>query len=312
MSMFVQRLLRVVSTLAGVAAMLAAAAPAGAQDLEPRAYAANPVGAAFLLVGWARSSGGVVTDPTLPVDDIAATIDGFPVGVGYTFGVVGKVAQAVVATPYALGHVSGNVQEQAVRIERSGLADTRARFAINLLGNDAAGAREFARAPRRTILGVSLTTSIPTGQYYRDKLINLGTNRWAFRPEVGISVPKGGWDLDAYAGVWLFSTNDTFFTGSRRRKQSALTALQGHAAYTFRPRLWVAVDGTWYAGGAATVDDGAPGPDVNNARLGVTVSLPAGRLQSIKLAYSTGATVRSGTDFNTFSIAYSRVWLTKM
>ena len=44
----------------------------------------------------------------------------------------------------------------------------------------------------------------------------------------------------------------------------------------------------------------------------LTLSLPAGRLQSIKLAYSTGATVRSGTDFNTFSIAYSRVWLTKM
>jgi hypothetical protein len=112
--------------------------------------------------------------------------------------------------------------------------------------------------------------------------------------------------------VWLFGANDRFFTGTRRRKQSALTAVQGHAAYTFRPRLWVAVDGTWYAGGSATVDDGPPGPDVNNARLGVTVSLPAWRLQSIKVAYSTGATVRSGTDFNTFSIAYSRVWLTKM
>ena len=85
---------------------------------------------------------------------------------------------------------------------------------------------------------------IPTGQYYRDKLVNLGTNRWAFRPEVGISVPKGGWDLDVYAGVWLFSANDDFFPGGRRRKQAALTALQGHAAYTFKPRLWVAVDGT--------------------------------------------------------------------
>lgn len=309
---FVQCLLRAVSTVASIAAVLAAASPAGAQDLEPRAYAANPVGAAFLLVGWAHSSGGVVTDATLPVDDINATVQGFPVGVGYTFGVAGKVAQAVVATPYALAHVSGNVQEQAIKVERSGLADTRARFAINFRGNDAAGAREFARAPRRTIVGASITTSIPTGQYYRDKLVNLGTNRWAFRPEVGISFPKGGWDLDAYAGVWLFSANDDFFPGGRRRTQSALTALQGHAAYTFKPRLWAAVDGTWYAGGAATTAGGAAGADVNNARLGLTLSLPAGRLQSIKLAYSTGATVRTGTDFNTFSIAFSRVWLTKM
>src|SRR6476469_1730849 len=112
MPWLVQRLLHVVSMVAGIAAMLATAAPAGAQDLEPRAYAANPVGAAFLLVAWARSSGGVVTDPTLPVDDIEATIDGFPIGIGYTFGIAGKVAQAVVGMPYAMGQFSGNIQEQ--------------------------------------------------------------------------------------------------------------------------------------------------------------------------------------------------------
>src|SRR3954471_17093468 len=106
---------------------LAVCGQASAQELEPRAYAANPIGAAFLVVGWSRSTGAVVTDPTLPISDISATVDAFPAGVGYTFDVAGKVAQAVVALPYALAEVSGRVFEQSKTVNRSGLADARVR-----------------------------------------------------------------------------------------------------------------------------------------------------------------------------------------
>ena len=37
----------------------------------------------------------------------------------------------------------------------------------------------------------SLTVNAPTGQYDGTKLINVGTNRWAFKPEVGLSHPVG-------------------------------------------------------------------------------------------------------------------------
>lgn len=291
---------------------LALCGEVSAQELEPRAYAANPIGAAFLVVGWSRSTGSVVTDPTLPISDIKATVDAVPAGVGYTFSVAGKTAQAVVALPYGWAEVSGRVFEQSGTINRSGLADTRIRFAVNLRGNDAMGLRDFVKEPRHTIIGASVVVSAPTGQYYRDKLINVGTNRWAAKPELGISVPKGKWDLDAYFGAWLFAPNNDYFPGGTKRTQAPMAALQGHGAYTFRPQLWLAADGTWYVGGAATVGNGDPTERVDNVRLGLTLSLPAGRQQSLKLAYSAGATVRTGTDFKTFSVAFSRVWLTKM
>ena len=59
-----------------VAAIVLVAAAASAQDLEPRAYASSPVGATFLVLGLSHSSGGVVVDPTLPVSDIEASING--------------------------------------------------------------------------------------------------------------------------------------------------------------------------------------------------------------------------------------------
>lgn len=301
--------------IAGVAviaiSVLAVVGPAAAQDLEPRAYTANPVGAAFLVAAFSRSWGAVVTDPTLPLEDVQAHVNGAALGFGCTFDAFGKVALVTATLPYAWGEVSGNVMEAARSVARTGLADARIRLSVNLRGNPPMGAREFARAPRRTIVGASLTVSAPTGAYDGSKLINIGSARWAFRPEVGVSVPLQRWDFDAYLGVWLFSDNGDFYPGGLTRTQDGLLAVQGHASYTFRPRLWVGVDGTWYSGGETHVAGGSPGPRINNTRLGVTLSVPAGRQQSIKFAYSGGAIVRAGTDFKTFSAAWQRLWLTR-
>jgi hypothetical protein len=289
----------------------AAVSPAAAQDLDPKAYSASPVGVTFVVASVLRSTGTVLTDPTLPVTDIKAKIVMPLVAWGHAFGLAGKLALISAAVPYAWGDVSGNVAEEARSVSRTGLADARIRLSVNLLGNPSMRPLEFAAAPRRTIVGVSLTAIAPTGQYDGTKLINLGTNRWAFRPEVGVSVPRGRWDLDAYLGVWLFLHNDDFYPGNSSRAQDAMVAFQAHWSYTFRPRLWLAADGTWYAGGDARVNGGEPAGGVNNSRLGLTLSLPAGRQQSFKIAYSAGAIVRSGSNFKTVSVGWQWVWLAK-
>jgi hypothetical protein len=279
-----------------------------AQDMEPKAYSASPVGATFLVAGVSRSTGSVVFDPTLPIDDAEAGINGLLVGVGTTFGLLGKLALVSAAFPYAWGDITGEVQEQSRRITRSGFADGRMKLSVNLRGNDAMRLREFVKAPRAIIVGTSLTVNAPSGEYDRTKLINLGNNRWAFKPEVGVSVPKGRWDVDAYAGVWLFTPNGDFFPGGLERTQDPVVALQGHVSYTFKPRLWLAVDGTWYSGGAAQVEGGEPIGAVANSRLGVTLSIPAGQRQSLKVSWSGGVAVRTGTDFRTLALGWQWLW----
>jgi len=283
-----------------------------AQDLEPKAYSASPVGAAFLVAGLARSTGSVLTDPTLPLTDVEAKMNGVPLAAGYTFGLFGKLALITGALPFSWGDVTGRVGAQTGRVTRTGLADSRVKLSVNLVGNPAMGLREFAKAPRKVIVGTSLTMTAPSGQYSGGKLINLGTNRWAFKPEVGVSVPEGPWDFDAYAGVWLFTSNDDFYPGGRIRSQDRVVAVQGHASYTFRPRLWAAVDATWYQGGAATVGDDEPSEAMNNSRLGATVSFPMGRQQSLKFSYSSGLAVRTGTNFRTLSVGYQWIRFTRL
>jgi hypothetical protein len=304
------RAVRPISGAAFAAALcvMAHAGAAAAQDLEPKAYSAAPVGANFLVVSSTWSRGSVVFDETLPISDVRSEVDAFVVAVGRSFNLFGDLALVTAALPYARAEATGKVQEQAAAISRSGLADARIKLSVNLRGNPAMSPREFARTPRRAIVGASLTVQAPAGQYYPTKLINLGNNRWAFKPEVGISLPIRRLDVDAYAACWFFTANDDFYPGGAARVQDPVLAAQAHVSYTLRPRLWVAFDSTWYAGGSSRVADGDASAGVNNSRGGITLSVPIGARYSLKAAYASGITVRTGTNFTTFAVAWQALW----
>jgi len=288
--------------------MMALTAATLAQELEPRAYSASPIGLNFAGIGFSYSSGDVVTDPTLPVTNVSAHIYGSAAAYGRTFGLLGRQALVTVSLPYAWGDAEGDVGEQHARIRRSGLTDFRAKFAINLYGNPAATPQEFARREQSVIIGASMFVTAPTGQYDSAKLINLGTNRWSIRPEVGLSVPWRKFYFDVYAGVTFFTENMHYYPGTATRSQDPLTSIQFHASYTFRPSFWVAFDSTWYGGGAASVNGGPSTARQNNSRGGVTVSIPVAKHQSVKLAYSRGAFVRAGQNFTTYAAAWQIAW----
>jgi hypothetical protein len=279
-----------------------------AQQLEPRAYAPSPIDVNIAGVPYVYQTGSVITDPSLPIQNVDAKVNGAAVFYDRTFSFFGRSASALLTLPYVWAKVTGDVFEQTRTVTRSGLGDMGFRFSTNIFGGPALTAEEFARTPpTATTLGASLNVSIPTGQYDGAKLINIGTNRWAFKPELGLSVPVRKWTFELYTGVWLFTPNDDFF-GGHRRTQNAIPVLQGHVGYTFRPGLWLSLDGTWYSGGETTVD-GVPGADrQSNARVGATLAVPLGRSQGFKLAWARGATVRFGQNFTTYGLTYQVHW----
>jgi hypothetical protein len=292
---------------AGVIAALAAAGSATAQDLEPRAYSPSPSGTTFLVVAATRSAGGVFTDPSAQLTDVEAEIGILSLGFGHSFALLGKSALVLGLVPIAWGEARGQVGEARRETSRRGLADPRVKLSVILSGFRPMTPAEFARAPRRPIVGASLTVVPPMGQYQPSKLVNLGSNRWSFKPEIGMSLPAGRWTLEGYAALWVFTDNDAYYPGSAVRAQEPIPAVQGHVSYTLGRRGWLAVNATWYGGGQATVDGVDSGAPYRNARLGATWAIPIGRQQSFKVAYSTGAATRVGADFRTLSVAWQVV-----
>jgi hypothetical protein len=241
-----------------------------------------------------------------------ATVGTFSPGVVHSFGLLGKTAQVSAALPYAWGEASATISGVPKSTSRSGFGDMRLRFSWLLLGSPAASLSEVAKSPRKTIIGTSISIVTPTGQYFPEKLINLGTSRWAFKPELGISQPVGErWLIDFYTGVWMFTRNDSFYPGSSVRTQDPLVAFQGHVSYNIKPLLWVAFDCTFYSGGQSSIDGIESDDRQSNSRIGATMVLPVAKRHSVKFAYSTGAIVRSGADFSTFSAGWQTTFIGK-
>jgi hypothetical protein len=278
-----------------------------AQELEPRAYSPNPTNLSFALLAYANSTGEVLFDPSLPFSDVDADLNAGILGYGHTFGVFGRSASVALAAPYVWGDVEGNVGEEFRAITRSGPGDVRLRLAVNLLGGPALAPAEFARRKPQTTLGASLVVVAPVGEYDSQKLINIGTNRWAIKPELGISQPFGRWYLEGYAGVWLFEDNDNFF-GGQHREQDPLASFQAHASYSFRPSLWIAFDVTYYTGGRTTLNGVQNDDRQENSRIGLTLSVPVAKGHSIKVTWSDGASTRIGGDFSTYGLAWQYAW----
>jgi hypothetical protein len=277
------------------------------QELEARAYAPNPVGARFLVLSWSHSDGDVLLDAASPIEDFQVRADPLATGIGGTFALANRLASLAVAVPYVDGTATGLVNGIPERADREGLGDLRLRLTLSLLPGSAQSLADFSRAPPDRTLGVSLVVNVPSGEYLDDKLVNLGTNRWAFRPEFGGSRRFGRWNVDGSLGVWLFGDNDEFL-GNKERSQEPITTVQGHLSYTFAPRLWLGASGTWYTGGTTSVDGV---PDQNrqrNSRAGLTLAIPIGQQNSVKHAWSKGVTARFGGDLDMYSLTWQYFW----
>ena len=292
--------------------VLAMAGALAGQELEPRAYSPAPVGTRFLIFGLGYSTGGVLLDPSVPVTDVKAKIGMGSPGYVETFGLFGRTATLAVALPYALGKMSGLVGEGMDRqtVTRSGFGDLRLRIAVNILGGRALTLQEFSRRKPSTTLGLSLVVIVPTGQYDPAHLINIGTNRWSFKPEFGLSHPIGKWVLDLAAGVWLFTDNPNFY-GGQIRTQAPLWSTQGHVSYSFRPGLWLAADLTFYAGGRSTVNGVLKDDRQGNTRGGITLAFPFARAYSLKFGVSSGVITRIGGKFTSYSMAFQYRWFNR-
>ena len=282
---------------------------ASAQDLTPRAYLITPKGSNAVVLSYIYNTGGILLDPTIPITDLKAQLQVPIISVYHSFGVFGRSANIAISLPYGYGHFEGSVIGSQTRIARSGLADGRVRFSMNLRGGPAMGLGEFVRYRERTVIGASLTAMVPTGQYDPARLINPGANRWAFKPELGITRRWGRWAIDGYGGAWLFTTNPQFYPGTSVRKQNPIASMEFHVGYYVRPKMWMSFDSNFWSGGSTVMNGVANSDGARNSRLGGTIAIPIDRHQSFKFSASRGAIVRIGGNFTSITAGWQYSWL---
>jgi hypothetical protein len=282
-------------------------ASVNAQELEPRAYTNIPVGINFVLAGYNYSAGGVLFDPTVPLENANIKIHGALLAYARSIKIGNMSGKVDMIVPYAWLSGTADFQGQPFSREIAGFADPRIRMSVNFIGSPALTLSEFKDYRQDLVIGACMQVYLPMGQYDPDRLVNIGTNRFAFKPELGISKTWGPLVFELTAGAMFFTVNNDFYQG-KTRSQSPIGSLQGHVCYNFKRGIWVALDGTYYWGGHSTTD-GVEGDDLQqNTRVGLTLSVPVNIRNSLKILGSTGVSTRTGTDFNSVSVIWQYRW----
>jgi hypothetical protein len=291
---------------------------AWAQDLTPRSYVVTPVRSNAVTLSYIFNDGELNFNGTVPIVDATGRLSIPALSLYRSFSLFGRSANAAATLPYGVGTFKGTAFGQEIVADRSGLGDAVFRLAVNLVGAPSMKFSELRGWKQKHLLGASLKLVAPTGQYDSTKLINLGGNRWGFKPELGYSVRFGNWIVDAYAGVWLFTTNPEFFSrnqyvpGVQEQTQAPVYAFETHLSYDVRPRLWVSFDANFWYGGRTSLNGVENTATLQKAsRIGVTASLPITRRQAIKLNFADGAYVRFGGDYTIVSAAWQYSWLSR-
>ena len=166
---------------------------------------------------------------------------------------------------------------------------------------------DFDQYEQDVIIGTSLLVTVPLSQYDGDKLLNIGTHRWSFKPELGISKSWAPFILELSVAGTFYTENHDFFYGNDRQ-QSPLGAAQLHGIYAFRRGIWGSLDFTYYVGGRTQLNDHPATGLQSNTRLGGTLAIPVNKYNSIKLYGSTGVSARAGGRFDTIGAAWQVRW----
>jgi len=289
--------------------LLSLTCPAFAADIEPRRWTPLPVGMNVLGVGGAYTDGDIAFDPVLELEDVTVEVKTAIVSYLRAFDLAGQSARFDVRVPYQDARWEGLLDGQPASVERRGFADPRLRLSVNFIGAPALKGKAYrayrAAHPVNTVVGAALSARLPLGEYKDDKLLNLGQNRFVFRPQLGLVHTRGHWSYELTGSVFLYTDNDDFF-GNNKREQDPIYALQTHLTYTAPKHWWVSVGAAHARGGESKINGERKDDERRDLLYGISAGLPVGTRSSVKVAYvGRRSNEDVGTDSDNVGVGYT-------
>jgi Putative MetA-pathway of phenol degradation len=182
-----------------------------AQFTDPRTYGNTPVDVNELKFAYTYARADASIDTSLIILGAEFNLNQGTLEYSRYLSFFHRIAWVNASVP--LAGLNGSVTGTNIRGSTTGTGDSSYELAMLVKGGPAISVTQFENYRPTTSVGVSLIISPPTGQYDANKVLNLGSNRWSFKPEIGISHPLGyeqKWVLDVYANTYFYIDNTSY------------------------------------------------------------------------------------------------------
>ncbi|QGG09038.1 transporter [Enterobacter cancerogenus] len=245
----------------------------------------------------------------LPVDGVSVDADVYIFRYARTFDIDGRISAIQIIQPYASVSASlDNSRYFTGSLEHENIGDTQVIFAHNLFGAPALSEEQFRQWKPETFLSAAFWLTLPTGDYDRNNTINIGANRWGFKPELAFGTPVGHSWIELNSWINFYTDNKEYQQNSRL-EQRPLYALEGHWSYSLSPAFWLSLDGSWAKGGETRVDGVLQDDEQENVLLGGTVGFMLSPHFGGMVAYTDTVDRREGSpDIATWTFRLQYLW----
>jgi len=279
-----------------------------AQFTDPRTYENTPAGINQLELSYAYSHGNSSIDTSLIIGGAKFDLNQGTINFTRYFGFLNRLMWVEAGIPVA--GLSGSISGTTIRGSITGAGDSSYGLAMLLKGGPALSVMQFESYKPTTTLGVSFTFTAPTGLYHPKKILNLGSDRWSFKPEIALSHPFGPeqkWDFEVYANAYFYTDNSSYH-GREILRQQPLPGIEGHISYSFNDSLWASLD-TRYSFRATTFINGVnQGNPQQNFIIGCETNLSFNPRNSLVFEVAKAVVHNNGPAVVGFSVKYNYTW----
>lgn len=279
-----------------------------AQATAPRAYDNTPVGTNQLELRYAYVHSNASIDSALIVTGANLRLDQGTIDYTRYLGLLHRLMWVEAALPVA--GLSGSITGTNVQGSTIGVGDSSYQVAMLLKGGPALTVTQFESYKPTTSLGVSLSITAPTGLYHFDKILNLGSHRWSFKPEIALTHPFGPeqkWEFDAYANISFYTDNPSYH-GSEILGQQPLPGLEGHISYSFNDSVWVSLDTRYSFRGTTFLNGVTQDNAQRNFILGSEMNISLNPRNSLVFEFAKALVHDNGPALVGFSVKYDFTW----
>jgi hypothetical protein len=263
---------------------------AEAQGDGPRSQTLLPTGYNFVVPAYLHLSGDYDFSQTVLLPGAEVKSDIFVITYMRAFGIGGRYTQIWVNPIFGSIDANGTVLGRTINRSTAGLGDAVVSFKFGLVGTPALGIPEFVKQPQTFQLSAFVSTTMPTGSYDKDELLNLGTNRWAVRVGAPMVMPFGSNTaratyLEVFPSVSFYQDNDEPTGRATVKEQDPLFQLETHLSHNFNQKFWMSGDLRYFGGGETTTDGISDDNEISDTGGGVSAGYALAKFLSVQASY---------------------------
>ena len=279
-----------------------------AQFTDAHSYDNTPVGINQFELAYTYVRSNASIDPSLVIAGAKLNLNQGMIDYTRYFGLWRRLAWVEAGVPIA--GLSGSITGTKIQGSVAGTGDSVYAAGMLLKGGPALSVAQFETYKPATTVGVSVTITAPTGLYRPNNILNLGSDRWSFKPEIALSHPFGPeqrWQFDTYANAYLY-TDNTSYHGRQILRQEPLPGFEGHLSYSFNDRLWVSADTRYSFRGSTLVNGVDQSNSQQNFILGSEVNVSIDTRNSLLFEFAKALVHQNGPTLVGFSVKYDYTW----